>query len=78
MMDIGRCAAERAVRDRWMVHEIVLFIHDRACAANEQQRIAVVQLSHLVWGQQFFAIKSSDELKKGKKITSQVLIHLRG
>lgn len=25
-----------------------------------------------------FAIKSSDELKKGKKITSQVLIHLRG
>lgn len=26
----------------------------------------------------FFAIKSSDELKKGKKITSQVLIHLRG
>ena len=25
---------------------------------------------------QFFAIKSSDELKKGKKITSKVLIHL--
>ena len=36
-----------------MVHEIVLFIHDRACAADEQQRIAVVQLSHLVRGQQF-------------------------
>ena len=78
MMNVGRCAAERAVRDRRMVHEIILFIHDRTCAADEQQRIAVVQLSHLVRGQQFFAIKSSDELKKGKKITSQVLIHLRG
>ena len=78
MMDIGRCAAEGAVRNRRMMHEIIFFIHDRACAADEQQRIAVVQLSHLVWGQQFFAIKSSDELKKGKKITSQVLIHLRG
>ena len=78
MMNVGRCAAEGTVRDCWMVHEIVLFIHDRACTADEQQRIAVVQLSHLVRGQQFFAIKSSDELKKGKKITSQVLIHLRG
>ena len=36
-----------------MVHEIILFIHDRTCAADEQQRIAVVQLSHLVRGQQF-------------------------
>ena len=35
-----------------MVHEIILFIHDRACTADEQQRIAVVQLSHLVRGQQ--------------------------
>ena len=35
-----------------MVHEIVLFIHDRTCAADEQQRIAVVQLSHLVRCQQ--------------------------
>ena len=50
-----------------MVHEIVLFIHDRACAANEQQRIAVVQLSHLIWGQQLFATMSSDELKKAIK-----------
>ena len=52
MMNVGRCAAERAVRDRRMVHEIILFIHDRTCAADEQQRIAVVQLSHLVRGQQ--------------------------
>ena len=35
-----------------MVHEIILFIHDRTCAADEQQRIAVVQLSHLVRCQQ--------------------------
>ena len=47
-----------------MVHEIILFIHDRTCAADEQQRIAVVQLSHLVWGQQLFATLSSDEFKK--------------
>ena len=36
-----------------MVHEIVLFIHDRTCTADKQQRITVVQLSHLVRGQQF-------------------------
>lgn len=50
-----------------MVHEIILFIHDRACAADEQQCIAVVQLPHLVRGQQLFATMSSDELKKAIK-----------
>ena len=49
-----------------MVHEIILFIHDRACAADEQQRITVVQLPHLVWGQQLLATMSSDEFKKEK------------
>ena len=52
MMDVRRCTAEGAVRDGWMVHEIVFFVHDRTCAADEQQRIAIVQLSHLVRGQQ--------------------------
>ena len=64
VMDVRRCTAKRAARDCGMVHEIVLFIHARACTANEQQRIAVVQLSHLVRGQQFFATLSSDEFKK--------------
>ena len=45
---VRRCAAEGAVRDGRMVHEIILFIHNRTCAADEQQRIAVVQLPHLV------------------------------
>ena len=53
MMNVGRCAAEGTVCNRWMVHEIILFIHDRACAADEQQRIAVVQFPYLVRGQQF-------------------------
>ena len=47
-----------------MVHEIILFIHDRTCAAKEQQRITIVQLSYLVRGQQLFATLSSDEFKK--------------
>ena len=47
-----------------MVREIILFVHDRACAADEQQRIAVVQFPYLVRGQQFFATLSSDEFKK--------------
>ena len=67
VMDVRRCTAQRAARDCGMVHEIILFIHDRACAADEQQRIAVVQLPHLVRGQQFFATMSSDELKKAIK-----------
>ena len=69
MMDIGRCAAEGTVRNCRMVHKIVLLVHDRTCAADEQQRIAVVQLSHLVRGQQLLATMSSDEFKIGKKIT---------
>ena len=64
VMDVRRCTAKRAARDCGMVHEIVLFIHDRARTADEQQRIAVVQLSHLVRGQQLFATLSSDEFKK--------------
>ena len=67
MMNVRCCAAEGAVRNRRMVHEIILFIHDRACAADEQQRIAVVQLSHLVRCQQLLATMSSDELKKDKQ-----------
>ena len=66
-MNVGRCTAEGAVRDCRMVHEIIFFIHDRACAADEQQRIAVVQLPYLVRRQQFFATMSSDELKKAIK-----------
>lgn len=50
-----------------MVHEIVLFIHDRACTADEQQRIAIVQFPYLVRGQQFFATLSSGKFKKGKR-----------
>lgn len=76
MMNVGRCTAKRAARDCGMVHEIVLFIHDRACTANEQQRIAVVQLSNLVRGQQLFTTMSSDEFKMGKKIP--LLIMRRG
>ena len=67
VMDVRRCTAKRAARDCGMVHEIVLFIHDRACTANEQQRIAIIQLSHLVRCQQLFATMSSDELKKAIK-----------
>lgn len=67
VMDVRRCTAKRAARDCGMVHEIVLFIHDRACTADEQQRIAVVQFPHFVRGQQLFATMSSDELKKDKQ-----------
>ena len=58
-----------------MVHEIVLFIHARACTANEQQRIAVVQLSHLVRGQQLFATMSSGKFKKGQALSKKAVFH---
>ena len=63
MMNVGRCTAKRAARDCGMVHEIVLFIHDRACTADEQQRIAIIQFPHLVRRQKLFATMSSDEFK---------------
>ena len=49
-----------------MMHEIIFFVHDRTCAADEQQRIAIVQLPHLVRCQQLLATMASDELKKDK------------
>ena len=58
-----------------MVHEIVLFIHDRACAADEQQRIAIVQLSHLVRCQQLFATMSSGKFKKGQALSKKAVFH---
>lgn len=58
-----------------MVHEIVLFVHNRACTADEQQRIAVVQLSHFVRGQQLFATMSSGKFKKGQALSKKAVFH---
>lgn len=52
MVDVGRSAAQRGLANGWMLHEIVLLIHHRLCAPDEQDRIPVVQLAHLVRSQQ--------------------------
>ena len=64
MVDVGRSAAQRGLADGGMLHEIVLLIHHGLCAPDEQDRIPVVQLPHLIRGQQLFATLSSDEFKK--------------
>lgn len=65
-MNIGRPAAVHGVADGRMLGELVLQIHDRPGAADEQDGIPVVQAAHFIRGEQLFATMSSDEFKKGK------------
>lgn len=64
MVDVGRSAAQRGLTDSWVLHKVIFLIHHRLCASDEQDCIPVVQLAHLVRGQQLFATLSSDEFKK--------------
>lgn len=64
MVDVGGSSAQGGLADGGMLHEIVLLIHHGFCPTDEQNRKPVVQLTHLVRGQQLFATLSSDEFKK--------------
>ena len=55
MVDVGRCAAIHRIADGGMLHELILFVHHRPCAADEQDAIPVIQHPHLVRRQQFSA-----------------------
>lgn len=63
-MNIGRPAAVHGVADGRVLGELVLQIHDRPGAADEQDGIPVVQAAHFIRGEQLFATLSSDEFKK--------------
>ena len=52
MVDVGRTAAQGGLADGRMLHEVIFLIHHGLCAPDEQNRIPVVQLPHLVRGQQ--------------------------
>ena len=74
-MDVGRSAAQGGLADGGMLHEIVLLIHHGLCTSNEQDRIPVVQLAHLIRGQQLFAIMSSGKFKKGQALSKKAVFH---
>ena len=61
MVDVGRSAAVNGVADGGVFGQLIL--HHRLGAPDEQNGVAVVQPTHLIWGQQFTATLSSDELK---------------
>ena len=69
VMDVGRPTAVHCVSDGRVPGEIVFQIHDRLGASDEEDGVSVVQRPHLIRGEQLFATMSSDEFKKGKKIT---------
>ena len=52
MVDVGRSAAQRGLTDSWVLHKVIFLIHHGLCPTDEQNRIPVVQLPHLVRGQQ--------------------------
>ena len=57
------CAAHTKQRTAGVNGRVGSMMDIGRCAADEQQRIAVVQLPHLVRGQQLLATMSSDEFK---------------
>ena len=69
MVYIGGGAAVLGQLDIGMLQDIVVLVHHRAFAPDEQQGKVVVQGSHLVGGHQLFATMSSDEFEIGKKTT---------
>lgn len=64
MVDVGRTAAQRGLVDGRVLHKVIFLVHHGLGPADEQNRIPIVQLAHLVRGQQLFATLSSDEFKK--------------
>ena len=64
MVDVGRPAAVDGVADGGVFGQLVLQIHHRLGAPDEQDGVAVVQPPHLIRGQQFSATLSSGELKE--------------
>ena len=63
MVDVGRPAAVNGVADGGVFGQLVLQIHHRLGAPDEQDGVAVVQPPHFIRGQQFSATLSSGELK---------------
>ena len=53
MVDVGRPAAVNGVADGGVFGQLVLQVHHRLGAPDEQDGVAVVQPTHLIWGQQF-------------------------
>ena len=49
-MDVGRIPAVDGLSDVGVPVQVVLIVHHRREAADEQQRLAVVQQTHLVRG----------------------------
>ena len=55
MMDVGRPAAVNGVADGGVFGQLILQVHDWLGAPDEQDGVAVVQSTHLVWSEQFAA-----------------------
>jgi len=73
MVDVGRPAAVNGVPDGGVFRQLILQIHHRLGAPDEQDGVAVVQPPHFIGGQQFSATLSSDELKNiAKKQATQI------
>ena len=49
MVDVGRPAAVNGVADGGVFGQLVLQVHNRLGAPDEQDGVAVVQPTHLIW-----------------------------
>lgn len=63
MMDIRRPAAVDGMADGGVLGQLVLQVHDRLGAPDEEDSVAVVKHPHFIWRQKLSATLSSDEFK---------------
>ena len=68
MVDVGRPAAVNGVADGGVFRQLILQIHHRLGAPDEQDGVAVVQPPHFIRGQQFTATLSSGKFNFSKKL----------
>lgn len=64
VVDVGRPASVNSVADGGVLGQLVLQVHDRLGAPDEEDSVAVVKHPHFIWRQKLSATLSSGEFKK--------------
>ena len=55
VVDVGRPASVDGVADGGVLGQLILQVHDRLGASDEEDGVAVVQHPHFIWGQKLTA-----------------------
>lgn len=68
-MDVRGGSAVLSEFDTGMLFQRVFGVNDRGLPSDQEDGLGIIQRPHLIRSQQLFATMSSDEFKKGQKIS---------